>query len=75
MQQTSQPAQALPTVAHAAGRTCQLVLGLPFDLAREQYAEAVRIGFIEQSMLGNARFERTLSTLEKLTLGPWARQV
>jgi hypothetical protein len=44
-------------------------------LAREHYARAVRIGYIEQSMLANAKFEQSIATLEKLTLGPWARHV
>lgn len=51
------------------------LLVLPFDMARALYATAVRIGFIERSMLAWARFERTLDALEKLALGPWARQV
>lgn len=62
-------------LAHAVKRTSALVLGLPFDVAREQYASAVRAGFIERSMLGWAKFERTVSAMETLTLGPWARRV
>lgn len=51
------------------------MLGLPFDVAREQYANAVRVGLIECSMLNWAKFERSISLIEKLMLGPWARQV
>lgn len=48
---------------------------LPFDAARAQYASAVRAGWVERSMLASREVERTLATLEQLTLGPWARQV
>lgn len=57
------------------GQTARLILGLPFDLARINYAQAVRLGFIEHSMLKSARFAKELTTIERLTLGPWARQV
>lgn len=48
---------------------------LPFDTARAQYAGAVRAGWMPRSMLAARDFERQLDTLERLTLGPWARQV
>jgi hypothetical protein len=51
------------------------VMALPFDVARENYARAVRAGLIERSMLASAQFGRTLNALEKLMLGPWARSV
>ena len=51
------------------------VLGLPFDVARAQYARAVQLGMIERSMLASRNFSRVLGSLEKLTLGPWARHV
>ena len=50
-------------------------LAIPFDLAREQYALSVQAGLIERSLLASARFSRALIAAEKLTLGPWARQV
>jgi hypothetical protein len=50
------------------------VMALPFDIARDQYASAVRAGLIERSMLASARFGQTLNALERLTLGPWARR-
>lgn len=56
-------------------RTLALLQGLPFDMAREQYAKAVQVGLIERSMLRWAKFERQLDLLEKMTLGPWARRV
>jgi len=56
-------------------KTTSLMLGLPFDLARANYANAVRLGLIKQSLLNSARFEQQLSIVERLTLGPWARRV
>jgi hypothetical protein len=51
------------------------VMALPFDIARDQYASAVRAGLIERSMLASAQFGQTLNALERLTLGPWARSL
>ncbi len=48
-------------------------LALPFDIARQQYANAVKAGLIERSLLKSAKFGRQLNALEKLTLGPLAR--
>lgn len=59
----------------ALGKTTSLVLSQPFDMARAQYAMGVRVGLFENSLLACARFGRYISSLEKLTLGPWARQV
>jgi hypothetical protein len=59
----------------AGERTLLLLLRLPFDLAREQYANAVRLGLIKRSLLAWAKFEQTLGSLENLALGPWARRV
>jgi hypothetical protein len=49
-------------------------LALPFDVAREQYAKSVRAGLVERSLIASARFERTLSAIEGLTLGVMARR-
>ena len=65
----------LITTAMSFNRTLALLQGLPFDMAREQYAKAVQMGLIERSLLRWARFERQLDLLEKVTLGPWARRV
>ncbi len=62
-------------LAEALLKTISLTLGQPFDMARALYALAVRIGLVEGSLLGSARFGRDISSLEKMTLGPWARQV
>ncbi|MCM2295068.1 hypothetical protein [Rhodoferax sp.] len=67
--------QNLSATTDSFKRTLALWQGLPFDMAREQYAKAVQVGLIERSMLRWARFERQLDLLEKLTLGPWARRV
>lgn len=57
----------------ALARSGSDVMALPFDIARDQYASAVRAGLIERSLLASARFGQTLNALERLTLGPWAR--
>jgi hypothetical protein len=62
-------------VTEALDKTTSLVLCQPFDMARAQYAFGVRAGLIEDSLLACARFGRDISSLEKLTLGPWARHV
>jgi hypothetical protein len=65
----------LSATATSFNHTLALLQGLPFDMAREQYAKAVQVGLIERSMLRWAKFERQLDLLEKVTLGPWARRV
>jgi hypothetical protein len=74
MAQTFPDLQDLAKAATAARRTSQLVRSFPFDVARETYAKAVRSGIIKDSMLAEAKFAQSLGALEKLTLGPWARQ-
>lgn len=61
--------------AASLGRTAALIQVLPFDMARENYANAVKIGLIERSLIGWAKFERQIDLLEKMMLGPWARRV
>jgi hypothetical protein len=65
----------LNTISTSFNQTFALLQGLPFDMAREQYAKAVQVGLIERSMIAWAKFERQLDLLEKMTLGPWARRV
>ena len=48
-------------------------MGLPFDMARHQYAKAVQAGFLPRSLLHSARFNRSLKTAERLILGPFSR--
>ena len=57
--------------AQDATRTC---LGAPFDAMRAQYASAVQAGLVPRSLLASAQLERSLDSLEKLCLGPLARQ-
>ena len=61
--------------ASAMGKTTSVVLAQPFDLARLQYAWAVRAGLVKNSLLSSAKFGRDVSSLEQMTLGPWARRV
>ena len=66
---------SLPRAAADASRTTTLMLGLPFDMAREQYANAIRLGLVKQSLLASTKFAQALQALEQATLGPWARRV
>jgi hypothetical protein len=50
------------------------LLALPFDALRLQYASAVMAGLVQRSILASGRLERALDALEKLVLGPLARQ-
>jgi hypothetical protein len=59
----------------ALAKSSSDVMALPFDIARDQYASAVRAGLIERSLLASARFGQTLNALERMTLGPWARSL
>ena len=51
-----------------------VVMFWPFDVARANYAQAVRAGLIERSLLASARFEHQLNAVEDLALGPLARR-
>lgn len=68
------PSPLAGTVLEAAGIAMDM-LGLPFDVARAQYARAVQLGLVERSMLASRDFTRALSAMERLALGPWARHV
>jgi Na+/H+-translocating membrane pyrophosphatase len=52
----------------------QGLLALPFDALRAQYAGAVRAGLAPRSIVESGKWERGLDALEKLLLGPLARQ-
>ena len=67
-------AAAVPAVLKSMTRLGSEVLALPFDVAREQYAKSVRAGLVERSLIASARFEHTISALERLTLGYMARR-
>jgi len=47
---------------------------IPFDALRVQYASVVKAGLSQRSLLASGHLERTLDALEKLVLGPLARQ-
>jgi len=47
---------------------------MPFDALRFHYASAVMAGLVPRSLLDSARSERVIDTMEKLILGPLARQ-
>ena len=57
------------------GENMSPMLTWPFDIAHTMYALAVRVGLFKDSILASSRFSRQISTLEKMFLGRWARQV
>lgn len=76
MSTPSAPTPATGTsMTQAMLQASQTLLGLPFDLMRAQYAAAARAGLVRRSMLASSRFDRTLSALERLSYGPFARCV
>ena len=52
----------------------QRLLSLPFDILRAQYASVVMAGMAPRSLIASGHGERALDVLEKLALGPLARQ-
>jgi hypothetical protein len=71
----SRPSPPLASDVCVATRIAMDVLGLPFDIARAQYAAAVQWGLVERSMLASRNFAHALGAMEQLALGPWARHV
>jgi len=57
-----------------SGAAGQPFLAMPFDALRFQYASAVMAGLAQRSIIASGKLERTLDALEKLILGPLARQ-
>jgi hypothetical protein len=47
----------------------------PFDAMRAHYANAVRAGLIEKSMLASRDFQKAVAQLERIALGPLAERV
>jgi hypothetical protein len=64
-----------PAAVARASALPNRLMGLPFDAMRAQYANAVRAGWIERSMLASSQFDHAVSVLERLTCGPFARKV
>ncbi|MCV2361326.1 hypothetical protein LNV08_20380 [Paucibacter sp. TC2R-5] len=62
------------TPVHVPGAAGQAFLAMPFDAMRFHYASAVAAGLAHRSILAPGQFEQALDTLEKLILGPLARQ-
>jgi hypothetical protein len=52
----------------------QGLLTMPFDALRVQYGSVVMAGLAPRSLLASGTTERALDALEKLILGPLARQ-
>jgi hypothetical protein len=50
------------------------LMAMPFDALRLQYANAVMAGLVRRSILVSGELERAVDALEKLALGPLARQ-
>ena len=65
---------SVPWIETAQRCTARTVT-MPFDGARRLYAIAAQTGLIEKSMLANRDFERALTSMEALMLGPWARRI
>lgn len=66
------PQAARPRLTHSGAG--QAYLAMPFDALRFQYAGAVSAGLVPRSILASGRSERSIDLLEKLILGPVARQ-
>lgn len=65
---------AMAAMTQAALRSTSAMLTLPFDLAQNGYAQSVKAGLLQDSILACAHYARNLSRSELLALGPWARQ-
>ena len=64
-----------PTATTGFGtRAAVGLLSLPFDAVRLHYAACVQAGLIRPSILESRDLERALASMERLTLGPWARR-
>lgn len=72
----SSPSETQPCfdALQLARSATELCLSAPFEALRAQYAGAVQAGLAPRSLLASAEFERALDKLEKLCMGPLARQ-
>ena len=75
MNSTPHEPSSLTLAAEHMARTTRATLVLPFDVAREMYARAVKSGLVRDSMIACARYARDLNANERLALGPWARSI
>lgn len=67
--------QAFSQAAELARQTLGSPLAMPFEAARQQYSLAVKAGLQPNSMLAYREHFKTLDQLEKVTMGPFARQI
>jgi hypothetical protein len=74
MAATSQFQNAPAEIAAVLNESLGRYLAVPFDGLRMAYGNAVQLGLAPRSMLVSRDVERTLSVLERMTLGPWARR-
>lgn len=72
----SSASRALKSVHSAprSGDAGRAFLAMPFDAMRFQYAGAVMAGLARRSIVASGKLERALDALERLILGPLARQ-
>jgi hypothetical protein len=73
MQAPSECGDSVSAYADAMAQLNRATWAMPFDMARTHYANLVQLGLVPRSMLESARFGKTLSAMESLTLGPLAR--
>ena len=66
---------AVDQLAMATAKATSEALALPFEVTKAQYTRAVQHGLIERSLLQSTHFFQFLNAFEKLSLGPFARQV
>ena len=66
---------SVPGPQLAVPKMAQNLMTIPFDLAREQYSQAVQAGILPQSMLASRDYCNSLDRMEKATLGAWARRI
>jgi hypothetical protein len=57
-----------------AGASGQALFAVPFDAMRFQYAGVVMAGLAQRSILASGKLEQAIDALEKMILGPLARQ-
>jgi hypothetical protein len=74
-QPQGRPACDAGTCAVAGLQWVSDAMHLPFDVMRNQHAEAVHAGLMANSILESRDFEKTVDALEHMALGPFARHV
>jgi hypothetical protein len=67
--------QTFSQAAELARCSLNRPMAVPFEAARQQYALAVKAGLQPNSMLAYRDHFKALDQLEKVTMGPFARQI